>query len=67
MKVSVRNKLKGTVEDIKVGQVMAEVFIKIGDQIVVSVITKDALDDLDIKVGDEVVALIKSTSVAIGK
>ncbi|AEH06862.1 TOBE domain-containing protein [Methanothermococcus okinawensis] len=67
MKVSVRNKLKGTVEDIKVGQVMAEVFVKVGDQRIVSVITKDALDDLDIKVGDEVVALIKSTSVAIGK
>nr|WP_083820835.1 oligopeptide/dipeptide ABC transporter ATP-binding protein [Methanotorris formicicus] len=65
MKVSMRNQLKGTVEEIKVGQVMAEVVVKIGDQKIISVITKDALNDLGIEVGDDVFVLIKSTSVAL--
>jgi molybdopterin-binding protein len=46
---------------------MAEVHMRIGDQELVSVITRSSAERLDLKVGDEVLAVIKSTEVMIGK
>jgi molybdate transport system regulatory protein len=46
---------------------MAEVRVAIGDQELVSVITRGAAERLHLKVGDEVYAVIKSTEVMIGK
>jgi len=46
---------------------MAEIIIQVGDNQVVSAITKDAAEDLALKVGDKVTALIKSTSVMVQK
>lgn len=64
MKISGRNKLKGKVVSILPGVVMAEVEVDIGNgNRVVGVITKGSLDELQIKPGDEVTALIKATSV----
>lgn len=60
--------LKGKVEGVEVGAVMANVKIKIeAPDIITAIITKDAVQDLDIKVGDAVVAIIKSTEVMVGK
>ncbi|MCD1294281.1 molybdenum-pterin-binding protein [Methanocella sp. CWC-04] len=67
MKVSVRNKIPGTIKEIKKGEVVAEIIVKSGDIEVISVITKDAAEELGLKVGDKVTALIKSTSVMIQK
>jgi molybdopterin-binding protein len=67
MQISVRNKLAGTVKEVRLGAVMAEIIIQVGDNQVVSAITKDAAEDLALKVGDKVTALIKSTSVMIQK
>lgn len=68
MKMSARNMLKGKVEGVEVGAVMANVKIKIeAPDIITAIITKDAVQDLDIKVGDAVVAIIKSTEVMVGK
>jgi molybdopterin-binding protein len=67
MQISVRNKLAGTVKEVKLGAVMAEIIIQVGDNQVVSAITKDAADDLALKVGDKVTALVKSTSVMVQK
>ncbi|MDK2789650.1 MAG: hypothetical protein PWP15_157 [Methanothermococcus sp.] len=67
MKVSIRNQLKGVVSNIDVGQVMAKITVQVGDQKIVSVITKEAAEDLGLKVGDEVTTLIKSTSVGLAK
>lgn len=64
MKISGKNKLKGKVIKVVDGIVTAQVEIEIaGGDIVTGVITKDSLDDLEIKVGDEITALIKATSV----
>ena len=67
MQISVRNKLAGTVKEVRLGVVMAEIIIQVGDNQVVSAITKDAAEDLALKVGDKVTALIKSTSVMVQK
>ena len=67
MAISVRNKLAGTVKEVKLGAVMAEVIVNIGDDLLVSAITKDAAEDLALKAGDKVTLLVKSTSVMIQK
>lgn len=68
MKLSARNDLKGTITDIKRGAVMAKVTIDLGNgQTIVSVITVDSVAELELKVGDEAHAIIKSTEVLIGK
>jgi len=67
VKISGRNKLVGTVQEIKVGNVMAEVAVKVGDNIIVAAITKGSVEDLEIKVGDQVTALVKATSVMVMK
>jgi len=68
MKLSTRNVIKGKVVAVKEGQVAATVKIDIGGgNVITSTITVDAVQDLGLKVGDEVCALIKATSVMIGK
>ncbi len=67
MAVSIRNKLPGEVKEVKLGTVMAEVIVKVGDNVIVSAITKDAAEDLALKAGDKVTVLVKSTSVMIQK
>ncbi|MFT4072016.1 MAG: TOBE domain-containing protein [Dysgonamonadaceae bacterium] len=68
MKISARNLLKGKVVDIKLGAVVAKVTIELtsGEKIS-SVITVDSVEELDLKVGDEATAIIKSTEVMIAK
>ena len=68
MKISARNQLKGTVTEVKLGVVTAEVVLQLeGGQQITSVITVDAAQSLDLKSGDQVVAIIKATEVMIGK
>jgi molybdopterin-binding protein len=67
MAISVRNKLAGTVKEVKLGTVMAEIIVKVGDTQLVSAITRDAAEDLALKTGDNVTVLVKSTSVMIQK
>ena len=65
MKLSARNQLKGIVKEIKMGAINAKVTIDINGQMLTSVVTIDAIEDLGIKVGDEVTSLIKSSSVML--
>jgi molybdopterin-binding protein len=65
--LSARNQFKGTVKSIKLGNVMAEVVVAVGDLEVVSAITRGSVDQMGIKIGDQVVAVIKSTEVMIQK
>jgi molybdopterin-binding protein len=67
MTLSVRNQLSGVVKEVKLGAVMAEVIVKVGDNQLVSAITKDAAEDLALKAGDKVTVLVKSTSIMIQK
>ena len=65
--LSARNQFQGTVKSVKLGNVMAEVVVAVGDLEVVSAITRGSVDQMGIKVGDQVVAVIKSTEVMIQK
>jgi molybdopterin-binding protein len=68
MKLSTRNQLPGTVVSVTSGEAMAVVQVRLegGDQVLTSSITRDAVDDLDLKEGSAVTVLIKSTEVALG-
>ena len=68
MQISARNQLKGKVKAVKLGEVMAEVVIELssGEELV-SAITRGSVESLDLKVGDDAIAIIKSTEVIIGK
>jgi molybdopterin-binding protein len=67
MRTSARNRLPGVVESVRLGNVMAQVEIRVGENLVVSAITRDAAVDLDLKEGDQVEAIIKSTEVMVAK
>lgn len=67
MKLSARNALSGKVVEIVKGQVVAKVKVDIGGQSVTSLVSVEAIDDLDLKIGDQVSAIIKSTEVLIAK
>ncbi|MFZ1109306.1 MAG: TOBE domain-containing protein [Rhodomicrobium sp.] len=68
MKLSARNAIKGKVEAIHKGAVTTTVKIDVGHGIhVTSSITNEAAEDLGLKAGDSVTAIIKSSDVIIGK
>jgi molybdopterin-binding protein len=67
MEISARNRLPGTVKEIKLGQVMAEVTVKVGENELVAAITKASVERLGLKVGDSASVVIKATEVMIAK
>jgi len=67
MKISGRNKLQATVKDVVKGAVMAKVVMDYKGDTLVSMITLDSVADLDLKPGDQVTALVKSTEMLVMK
>jgi molybdate transport system regulatory protein len=67
MRTSARNKLPGVVTAVKLGNVMAQVDVNVAGHHVVSAITRDAAEELDLKEGDDVYVIIKATEVMVGK
>lgn len=67
MQISARNQLRGRVTAISLGNVMAEVHVQVGQNEIVSVVTRGSVEALGLKVGDEVVAIVKATAVMVGK
>ena len=65
MKISARNQLRGTVEEIVRGVITARVSVRVGQNLIESVITLQSVDEMGIKQGDTVTALIKSTEVLL--
>jgi molybdopterin-binding protein len=65
--LSGRNQLRGIVEEVRGDGLLAQVRLRIGDQLLTAVITRDAVNELKLKRGDEAVAIIKSTEVMIGR
>ncbi|MEO8636367.1 MAG: TOBE domain-containing protein [Gemmatimonadales bacterium] len=66
VELSARNQLRGRVTSLVIDGVMAEVHLRIDTQELVSIITRGSAERLRLKVGDEVLAVIKSTEVMIG-
>jgi molybdopterin-binding protein len=68
MKLSARNQIAGKVLSVSKGTIMAKVRIDIGGgNSITSIITSDSADDLALKEGDAVTAIIKATSIMLGK
>jgi molybdate transport system regulatory protein len=67
MTLSARNQLPGVVEELQLGGVMAHVVVKVGDNLVESVITRPSAEVMGLKKGDAVKVVIKSTEVMLQK
>ena len=67
MTLSARNRLEGKIVEIQFGGVMARVVVRIGNNLIESVITKRSADEMKLKVGDKVSAVIKSMEVMLEK
>jgi molybdopterin-binding protein len=65
MKISARNQLRGTVETVSLGVVTARVGVRVGENLIESVITRQSVEEMNIKVGQQVTAVIKSTEVML--
>ena len=65
--LSGRNQLRGFVEEVRIDGVLAQVRLRVGDQSLTAVITRDAAAELRLRRGDEALAIVKSTEVMIGK
>ncbi len=66
--MSTRNQLTGTVTEVNLGSVMATVKVKLdgGEQLVTASVTKEAAEDLGLRIGAAVTVLVKSTEVMLG-
>jgi molybdopterin-binding protein len=67
MELSARNQLKGTVNGVKSGAVMAEVSVTVEGGEITAAITDASRERLGLKDGDRVTVIIKATEVMIGK
>jgi molybdopterin-binding protein len=68
MKLSARNQLPGRIVAVTKGSTTAHIKVELAPGLIVtSSITNEAVDDLGLKVGDAVSAVIKSSDVMIGK
>ena len=65
--LSARNRLAGFIEEVRIDGLLAQVRLRVGDQILTAVITADAVRALKLRRGDDAVAVIKSTEVMIAK
>ena len=67
MSLSARNHLKGEITEVLLGTVTALITIKVGDNVVESVITRNSAEGMKLKKGDKVTAVIKATEVMVQK
>ena len=68
LKISARNRLKGRVQTVEKGIITAKVKVRIEEPVVITaIISKEAVEELDIKPGNQVEAVIKATEVMIAK
>ena len=67
MRLSARNRLVGTVIEVKLGDIMAHLTVKVGDHLIEAVITRRSAEEMNLAVGDTVAAVIKSTEVMVEK
>jgi molybdopterin-binding protein len=67
MELSARNQFTGRVTGVKLGTIMAEVHVALEPSAATATITRASVEHLDIKEGDTVTVIVKSTEVMIGK
>jgi molybdopterin-binding protein len=67
VQLSAHNQLPGTIQSVKSGAVMAEVTVSIQAGLITAVITDSSRENLNLREGDQVTVVVKSTEVMIGK
>ena len=67
MTLSARNHLVGTIDDIQWGDVVVHVTVRVGEYTIESVITRRSADEMALKKGDAVTAVVKATEVMLSK
>lgn len=65
MQLSTRNRLPGTITEVVKGEAAAKVSIRVGDNQMVALITRESAEELGLEVGQEVTALVKATDVMV--
>ena len=65
MKLSSRNRLPGRIMEVVKGEVAATVGMQVGDNHVVALITRESVDELGLEPGQDVIAVVKATDIAI--
>ena len=65
--LSGRNQLRGIIDEVRVEGLLAQVRLRVGDQSLTAIITRDAVEELKLTRGDEALAVIKATEVMIGR
>ena len=67
MTLSARNHLVGTIDEIQWGDVLVHVIVRVGDHLIESVITRRSAEEMALKKGDAVTAVVKATEVMLAK
>ena len=67
MSISARNQLNGKITEIIRGDVMVHLTIRVGQNLIESVITRKSADEMKLKKGDSVTAVVKATEVMVSK
>jgi molybdopterin-binding protein len=67
LRTSARNRLPGVVTRVMLGDVVAQVDVRVGDNHIVSIITREAAEELDLKEGDDILVIVKATEVMVAK
>jgi molybdopterin-binding protein len=67
MTLSARNHLQGTIEEVQMGDVLAHVTVRVAGGVIESVITRRSAEEMGLKKGDAVTAVVKATEVMIAK
>lgn len=65
--LSGRNQLRGIVEEVRLDGLLAQIRLRIGDQLLTAVITRDAARELRLRRGDPALAIVKSTEVMVAR
>lgn len=65
VRMSTRNRLPGTITEVAKGQAVAKVSLRVGDDHMVTLITRESADELGLEAGQEVTAIVKATDVMI--
>ena len=67
LRISARNQLKGVVEEIRTEGLLAQVRLRVGSETLTAVITREAVDELKLAVGQPALAIIKATEVLLAR
>jgi molybdopterin-binding protein len=67
MTLSARNHLKGIVDEVQMGDLLAYITVRMANSVIESVITRRSAEELGLKKGDSVTAVVKATEVMISK